>query len=183
MAVELKEINFDRINFETEVINNLFQKIERLLSKREEVVPFKGGLPRVPLVVGLIGKLPSGINNLIAKFIGFQSKPATELKSLIESAQTRGEIGRGEKPNQSYLFTPRQVPEYYVSRLIFYLGRVKRTCYIDEQYRRLKRLRAEKRKSEFLKLRRWVRKELIINEWCTCCQKKSGNSGNAEIYK
>jgi molybdopterin-guanine dinucleotide biosynthesis protein A len=28
MAAELKEINFDRINFETEVVNNLFQKIE-----------------------------------------------------------------------------------------------------------------------------------------------------------
>ena len=138
--------------------------IKRFLGKREEVVPFKGGLPRVPLVVGLIGKLPSGINNLIAKFIGFQSKPATELKSLIESAQTRGEIGRGEKPNQSYLFTPRQVPEYYVSRLFFYLGKVKQQTYIDRQYFKLKRLRSA-RKDEFLKLRRWVRKALIISNY------------------
>ena len=31
MARELKEINFDKINFETEVINNLFQQTENKL--------------------------------------------------------------------------------------------------------------------------------------------------------
>ena len=75
MRVELKEIKI-----EVEVIEKLFKELERI----SEPVPFKGGLPQFPLVVGLVGKLPDSVNNIISKFIGYQSKPAKQLIRIIE---------------------------------------------------------------------------------------------------
>lgn len=71
MVVELKEISF-----KSQAIEELFQELEKI--KKLKQVPFKGGLPHVPLVVGLAGKIPNGINNLIAKFIGVKPHPAAQ---------------------------------------------------------------------------------------------------------
>ena len=38
-------------------------------------IMFNGGLPEVPFVVGLLGKIPDGVNNLIARFLGFKPHP------------------------------------------------------------------------------------------------------------
>ena len=90
MEIELKEIIFG-----LEIVENLFKIIENEMvmdsflrsiekSKVEDVVPFRGGLPQRPLSVGLAGALPDGINNLISKFVGYQSKPAKELNETFE---------------------------------------------------------------------------------------------------
>jgi hypothetical protein len=47
-----------------------FTSLEK--NQKLKQVPVKGGLPQVPLIVGLIRKVPNGINNLIAKCVGFQ---------------------------------------------------------------------------------------------------------------
>ena len=61
MEIELKEINLN-----IEVIKNLFRMFE---NKKMDMTPFKGGLPKVPLIVGLIFGVPDNINNLISKFV------------------------------------------------------------------------------------------------------------------
>jgi hypothetical protein len=77
MEIELKEINL-----KIEVIKNLFQQIENM--KIRESVPFLGGLPKTPLFVGLIRKVPDNINNLISKFVGFPVHPiAKALQTVI----------------------------------------------------------------------------------------------------
>ena len=97
MEIELKEIMFG-----IEIVRNLFQIIENemimnsFLSniekiKVESVVPFRGGLPQLPLIVGLAGVLPDGINNLISKFVGYQNKPVKQLIGIIE--EIKMEIG------------------------------------------------------------------------------------------
>ena len=108
---ELKEIYFDIQNksllldlidleafsFGDEIINNCLQTIENEMimdtfsSKTKEVIPFEGGLPETPLIVGLTGVLPDSINNLVSKFVGYQSKPAKQLNGIIE--EIKGEIG------------------------------------------------------------------------------------------
>ena len=83
-------MNLEAFNFGSEVINNLLQTIENemimdtFLNKTKEVIPFKGGLPKTPLIVGLAGVLPDSINNLVSKFVGYQSKPAKQLNGIIE---------------------------------------------------------------------------------------------------
>ena len=75
MKMELKEIKI-----EFEVIENMFEQLERI----RKPVPFKGGLSQFPLVVGLVSKIPDSVNNLISKFVGYQSKPARQLTKIIE---------------------------------------------------------------------------------------------------
>ena len=76
MEIELKEINLNIV-----VIENLFKMIENemvedtFLSKIVDMTPFKGGLPKVPLIVGLIFGVPDKINNLISKFVGSPIHP------------------------------------------------------------------------------------------------------------
>ena len=38
----------------------------------------------MPLVTGLIGKLPDNVNNLISKFVGYQRKPIIQLKGIVD---------------------------------------------------------------------------------------------------
>ena len=166
MARELKEINFDKINFETEVINNLFQQIENkmiiksfLKNQKEEVVHFKGGLPQVPLIVGLVGKVPDHINNLISKFVGFQSKVAKRINEAVIR----------------YKHAFRHMPEWINDRegvlkeVVREFKNKKRNSFIDhvqcleEKIKRHKRI-AEKREA-FLKLRDWEQRYLIKRSW------------------
>jgi hypothetical protein len=87
MVVELKEISF-----KSQAIEDLFQELEKIKEHEfKDVTPFKGGLSQVPLVVGLVGKLPDGINNLISKFVGLQSKAVKELKEHFEKHRDYGE--------------------------------------------------------------------------------------------
>ena len=60
-----------------------------MIEELREVIPFKGGLPEAPLVVGLLGIVPNSINNLISKFVGYQSKVARDLKETIESIKQK----------------------------------------------------------------------------------------------
>ena len=89
----LDSMNLEAFNIGGEVINNIFQTIENemimdtFLSKTEEVIPFKGGLPKTPLIVGLAGVLPDSINNLVSKFVGYQSKSAKHLTEFIENTR------------------------------------------------------------------------------------------------
>ena len=155
MARELKEINFDKINFETEVINNLFQQIENkmiiksfLRNKKEEVVPFKGGLPQVPLIVGLVGKVPDNINNLISKFVGYQSKIAESIKKTMSYFESvRHKTFRGYKDFGEFV-------------LISKTDRI--TGYTCRRFLRLRKIDSVKLKmQEFMKLPKWLRKRLI----------------------
>ena len=89
------EIELNEISFGFEIVENLFQIIENEMimnsflrsiekPKVEDVVPFIGGLPQIPLIVGLAGFLPDDINNLISKFAGYQSKSSKKLTEVIE---------------------------------------------------------------------------------------------------
>ena len=79
MKMKLKEIKL-----EVEVIENIFKQLERI----KKPVPFKGGLSQFPLVVGLVGKIPDSINNLVSKFVGYKSKPTRQLTEIIEKNET-----------------------------------------------------------------------------------------------
>jgi hypothetical protein len=52
----------------------------------EKIVLFKS-----PVVVGLAGVLPEGVNTLIWRFVGFQSKATKELKEHFEKHRDYGE--------------------------------------------------------------------------------------------
>jgi hypothetical protein len=78
---QIKNVEDDSIN----KITNLFQQLENIkIQEIKEIAPFKGGLPHMPLVVSLIGKLPDNVNNLISKFVGYQSKPVVQLINIVD---------------------------------------------------------------------------------------------------
>jgi hypothetical protein len=150
MKIELKEIIFG-----FEIVENLFQMIENEMimdsflrsiekPKVEDVVPFRGGLPQMPLIVGLAGALPDGVNNLISKFVGYQSKAVTAMKQVI---------------NEVWL--PNKWPDWELNLYILQHKRRMIRGVIGGEYYNLKGYKSiNRRKEEFAKLPKWLRKGL-----------------------
>ena len=162
MKMELKEIKI-----EFEVIENLFKQIERI----NEPVPFKGGLPQLPLVVGLVGKMPDSVNNLISKFVGYQSKPARQLTKIIE--KMRPEIGKCMKGSDINRFCIKVHINHMRENARIRNGSI-HSSFMDE----LRDRNITKEKTEILKLR-FLRlteryKGFIMN-LCTVSQRKMLN--------
>ena len=77
--MEIQKIR--KIKNKTKLIEQLFGRLEKLKKHElEDMTPFKGGLPELPRVVGLICKLPDGVNNLISKFLGFERRLVKQIK-------------------------------------------------------------------------------------------------------
>ena len=117
------------------------QKLKKktVLSKVDDITPFKGGLAQTPIIVGLIGKVNDNVNNLISKFVGYQSKAVKEMMLI------KKEIWQPNKLNLNILRRKRRLFDEI----------------IDKEYKQLKSIRAvNKRKEEFLKLPRWIKKGL-----------------------
>jgi len=145
-------INLEAFNFGSEVINNIFQTIENemimdtFLSKTEEVIPFKGGLPKTPLIVGLAGVLPDSINNLVSKFVGYQSKAVKAMSLII---------------NEVWL--PNKWPDWELNLYILQRKRRMIRNVILNEFSKLKGFKSiNRRKEEFTKLPRWLRRNLIV---------------------
>ena len=110
-----------------------------------------------PVVVGLAGVLPEGVNNLIWGFVGFQSKAAKAIEEV------RGEFLKNEEEMEAitkrdgYTRTPGDFTEwlkhkakfkleYFVVRANFRLGKMRKMT---------------ERREAFTKLRPWLRRFLI----------------------
>jgi hypothetical protein len=177
MEIELKEIIFG-----IEIVENLFEVIENEMimdsflrsvekPKIEDVVPFRGGLPQMPLIVGLAGVLPDGINNLISKFVGYQSKPAKQLTGIIE--EIKGEIGECREGSD----IPRICVRVHINQIS--CDARKRygsiySCFINQ----LKEKNITKEKLDILKLRLLrfdERRQNFIRELCNQKQRKMLN--------
>ena len=110
-------------------------------SELKDIIPFKGGLPQVPLVVGLVGKVPDHINNLISKFVGFEKRVFKELL-----------------PWELRFFRSEDMVKNIMRRKFL---RVYRWCSLE--YDRLLRIKSiPNRRLEFTKLPKWVRKEIMM---------------------
>ena len=70
-------------------------------------------LVKSPVVVGLVGMLPEGVNKLVFQFLGFpKKKEAEELKTFIGLAVNGGSTAIN--PKFYNRFRAGQEPEYYV---------------------------------------------------------------------
>ena len=102
----------------------------------------------MPLIVGLAGVLPDGINNLISKFVGYQSKIAESIKktmSYFESVRHKTFLG---------------YKDFGEFVLISKKDRI--TGYTCRKFLRLRKIDPVKLKmQEFMKLPKWLRKRLI----------------------
>ena len=104
------------------------------------------------MVVGLVGKLPDGVNNLIWGFVGFQSKVAKEIKEEKNKwARTWGD-GRGdENYSLNFPFWLKSHAKYKLERL------VSKQC-----HNKLGNIRKiTERRVAFIKMRPWLRRFLI----------------------
>ena len=153
------------IKLETNVIETLFQELETLFqnlkkTRQPKLVPFKGGLSQLPLVVGLICRLPDSVNNLISKFVGFQSKPVKEIQQTIHRSSRYFET-----TNINKLFRP-----------IFNAKEKRLHIFIWNQYIKLKTIKSLKTRQEvFIKLPQWLRKQIILQHRYTLLPQNERN--------
>ena len=104
-------------------------------------------------IVGLKNFIPDDINNLIAKFVGVKPHPLAE---ILEK-----EIGRRLRNART--------SEYTATNALHFILVIKKSNVIHhvwKTYDRLKHLKSDKaRREEFVKLQRWLKHELINNNF------------------
>ena len=152
-----------QIKNKTKLIEQLFGRLEKLKKHEfEDMTPFKGGLPALPRIVGLIGKLPNGVNNLISGFIGFQSKVAKEIEEMYKKLLMHDKMTR-IKLGPSYIFY--NSPLYSRDNFVDYLKSKPKSrfdYFLLKAFDKLKKVKSIiQRRSEFTKLQPWLRKFLI----------------------
>ena len=106
----------------------------------EKIVLFKS-----PVVVGLAGALPEGVNNLIWGFVGFQSRAGELIKQRFRQ-HMEGIMSREER----------------FAEVVLWEVRCRITRHIFNLFLRLKgSKKPTQRRDEFLKLPIWVQKHLL----------------------
>jgi hypothetical protein len=122
-------------------------------------------------IVGLKNFVQDDINTLIFKFVGFQSKVA---KVFEEGRTETGQAVQAQRErfrNSVYVTSPVFLPPLFTDeeikenahKWILQRTRERRNHYIYSELDRLVKIRSiTQRKAEFLKLRVWVRKFLLI---------------------
>jgi hypothetical protein len=108
----------------------------------KEIIPFKGGRPKNPLIVGLVWSvLPDDVNNLISKYVGVKNRA---FENLL--------------PWELRLFRTEDMVKNIMKKKFL---RIYRWCSLE--YGRLLKIKSiPNRRLEFAKLPKWVRKEIIL---------------------
>ena len=111
-------------------------------------------MPQVPLVVGLAGKIPDGVNNLIATFVGFQSKPAKEINKKVTHLRRGWSHWEDEYVLREAVRWLKAMKEERFNR---HIGNVRKE--IEKQKS------IAKKREAFLELREWEQRYLITRYW------------------